>query len=155
HRGTPSFTASAEGVYCEAERFLEANPPASGSADLTVELGSGTTWTPAPPSACPPTTTTAVPADTIYVRVTATTTVATRAARVFGVTTVPASATARARLTGTPPVALPSLPPVQESAPSLYDCGGCLPGSLAPVTLCLTNDDSSKQPGHEGLVDFR
>ena len=154
HSGTTSFTASAEGVYCEAERFLEANPPASGSADLTVELGSGTTWTPAPPSACPPTTTTAVPADTIYVRVTATTTVATRAARVFGVTTVPAGATARARLSGTPPVALPSLPLVQEFAPALYDCGGCLPGSPSPVTIWSINDDSSTQHGFKGLVDF-
>ncbi|HEV8229867.1 MAG TPA: pilus assembly protein TadG-related protein [Candidatus Limnocylindria bacterium] len=158
--GAPVYNVFQEDVACEARRLAQSNLGYArdpSTLTLTVEFGSSTSpivWTAAPAGACPPATGTVVPSDVVYVRVTTSSRVPALGARLVGVSTIPAGAVARARISGTPPPPLPAVPVIREYDPAILNCPACTPGSNVPMTIWANNDDESTQHGFKGIIDY-
>lgn len=155
------FGASQQLVYCRARGTALANQ-SFGSSPLTITIeygvvanpGSPATWDPptwqaGASSACPApaSPSTAVDANTRFVRVRVSTTYRSLFASVVGQPSVVAAGQARAHLTGTPvPVGGPTWPMLRHYNPADFvnSCGNpCDPTSVAPVRFWSSQGGSN------------
>lgn len=187
--GTPSgvvFGASQEQVFCAADSYAKANnsfAPSGGARTTRVEYGvvanpanpaswDPPTWTASSVTACSTATSTAVNANTRFVRVRSSVQYRAFFAGVIGNPTVQcvagaaptagtcAAASAAARLTGTAvPQAGPTWPMIRHYNPADFTsstCGSpCDPSAIAPTTFWSSNDNGTVYGGNfKGAVDL-
>jgi hypothetical protein len=156
--GQIALNTSREKVYCEVSRFATADRTFLASAqtiDVKLEFGNGTSWTaPLGGIACPPTASTAIPSDTVYVRLT----LSAPGERVLGTDLGAVGSiggTAVVRLTGSTFANGPVIPFIREYDRAFFDCGSaCAPDSLVPRTLWAPNDDDVSQQSYKGMLDL-
>ena len=160
-----AFRLSEEGVYCVAQGYAQDNrtafAPTNATTSLSVQIGNTSgAWTDVTSSTCPSGGTgTAVPADTIYVRVVAGTTYRSLLASIAGQPVITAQASARAQIAGGTPGAFPVWPMVRHYSKDDFNapCGSpCDPASIAPTVFWTSTGslDNMVYGQFKGLVDY-
>ena len=167
------FGANQEQVFCAANSFATANnsfAPAGGTRTTRVEYGvvanpanpatwDPPSWTASSVTACTTATSTAVNANTRFVRVRATIQYRGFVSAVVGHPTVEAAASAAARLTGTAtPANGPTWPMVRHYDPADFTksgCGNpCDPTKATPATFWSQSDNGAVFGNFKAAVDM-
>ena len=163
--GSVVFTVSQEQAYCYAKGYADANHstfvPQGQTTSFTLEYGDGTTWTTSATATCPVASGgTTVPASTIYVRATSTSSYRSTIAAVFGQPLITAQARAKARMTGTSVGEGQKIwPMVRHYDPNDFDTtchGTCTPQTMPPLTFWSSSGNLTNMVygNFKGLMDF-
>ncbi|OLC52317.1 MAG: hypothetical protein AUH85_17380 [Chloroflexi bacterium 13_1_40CM_4_68_4] len=173
--GAPAFSVSRESTWCVAHLNYEPQnrsfAPPGGTTSLEIDYWNGTTqdaqgnaiWTPTPTTSCPPTSSTPIPSDTIYVRAITGVTFSSLFASISEHSSSTAAASARVRLSGTPPglIGGPMWAMVRHYKPGDFTntcivspCDPTDPTNVQPKIFWDPNAPDVAYGNFKGLIDF-